>query len=65
MNTIASYGPWFVAYQDSHPILKRQGFDEFGEHAGYQLLDGDARRVAWLAQLGQRTVEFVNAGQPC
>jgi hypothetical protein len=62
---IASYGAWFVAEEGGIPTIKRQCFDEFGEHAGYQLLEGDARKLVWYAQLGQRAADFVNGGQPC
>ena len=37
-NHIASYGPWIA---DSEGTIKRQMFDEFDDHQGYQLLTGD------------------------
>src|SRR5688572_10770537 len=41
----ASYGPWFVNYEGAN-VVKRECFDEFGEHCGYQLLDGEYDAVA-------------------
>jgi hypothetical protein len=42
---VAKKGPWFWSFEGVW-LLKRQLFDEFEAHAGYELLDGDYDDVA-------------------
>lgn len=57
-NGIASAGHWFIADEGGARGIKREIFDEFGEHAGYELLCGDTDEIvnSHDAQIGRAHV---------
>jgi hypothetical protein len=64
-----TYGAWFITENEGHNlVIKRQIFDEFAVHSGYQLLEGDYDALAKYAIVGEAAVDKaieVGKALPC
>lgn len=56
-------GPWFWNFEGCW-VIKREVFDEHGEHAGYELLDGDYTRLEAPMLLLLSAWQHVSHGGP-